>query len=70
MDFSFDSIAIVPELICLFIIPEYIRVIFPKNLFREGLGVGLYSARKFAGAYFVANSSELKLFLLLVKMLL
>ena len=42
MDFSFDSIAIVPELICLFIIPEYIRVIFPKNPFREGLGVGFF----------------------------
>ncbi len=30
MDFSFDSI--VPELICLFIIPEYIRVFLPLHL--------------------------------------
>ena len=32
MDFSFDSIAIVPELICLFIIPEYYSGILASNL--------------------------------------
>ena len=33
MDFSFDSIDIVPELICLFIIPEY----YSGNLSKESL---------------------------------
>ena len=33
MDFSFDSIAIVPELICLLIIPEY----YSGNLSKESL---------------------------------
>lgn len=32
MDFSFDSIAIVPELICLLIIPEYYSGILAYNL--------------------------------------
>ena len=32
MDFSFDSIAIVPELICLFIIPEYYSGNLASNL--------------------------------------